>query len=65
MKFRLYYNTYHTICVSSEKFMREDQAQIKSIIFGGKFSVFALFEREPSVLNSTIEKRIYTSVPFT
>lgn len=39
-----------------EKFMREDQTQIKIIGFGGKHSVFTLFEREPPVLNSSIEK---------
>jgi len=48
---QVYYNTFHTIRVSSEKFMREDQVQIKSILFGGRFSAFTLFESEPSILN--------------
>lgn len=67
IKFRVSYNTLHTICVYSEKFMREDQVQIKRILFGSKFSAFTLFESEPSVLNLSvsIEMGIFTSVPFT
>lgn len=66
-KFRVSYKTFYTICVSSEKFMREDQAQIKRILFSSKCSSFTLFKSEPLVLNSSvsIEKGIFTSVPFT